>query len=138
MKAGARPALWTGPVVAVGLLLSAGAFYERFDAPRSGREYLFCHASEAVDHLTFTALALVLAAVVASVVGGIVVWRSKPRNAVLPLCCMAVVVALLMAADGVDAHGEGRAAEIAAQGFTEAGCDYTPQVYDATPGWFYW
>jgi len=66
----ARSVVRAEHVVAVGLLLTAVALYERFHALHSGRQYVFCHASDAVDRLTSIALALVLAAGVLSIVGG--------------------------------------------------------------------
>jgi hypothetical protein len=121
-------------VVAFGLPLTAVALYERL---RGGRDYVFCHASPAVNHITMTALCLILAAGVVSVVGAWVV-RHVSRRSATALVFIAVVGALIVAADGVDAHGEREAARIAARGLDERICDYTPQVYDATPGWFFW
>ncbi|MET7903086.1 hypothetical protein ABZS86_17085 [Streptomyces sp. NPDC005355] len=119
------------------LPLTAAALYERL---RGGRHYVFCHASPAVDHLTCTALGPVLAAGVTAVVGACVPqWReAHTRTAAVSLVFLAVIAALIVAADGVDARGEREPARIAAQGFDERSCDYTPQVYSATPGWFFW
>ncbi|MGO4429727.1 hypothetical protein AB4Z54_66040, partial [Streptomyces sp. MCAF7] len=109
--------------------------YERL---RGGRRYVFCHASSTVDGFTRTALALVAAAGVLTVLGAWTVQAVGPRRVVLPLAFMAAVAVLLVAADGVDARGEREAEKIAAQPFDEESCDYTPQVYDATPGWLFW
>ncbi|MGW3244894.1 hypothetical protein [Streptomyces sp. NPDC001070] len=49
---------------------------------------------------------------------------------------MVAALALVVAADSVDADGEQRAAKMTAE--RESVCDYTPQVYSATPGWFSW
>lgn len=127
-----------GHVALFGLLLTAGALFERLSALRGGRQYVFCHASEAVDRLTYTALGLVLSAGAISTLSAIALWWNKPRSTLLHLACMTTVVALLIAADGVDARGESRAATIAAQRPVGDKCDYIPQDYTATPGWFYW
>ncbi|MFF3405316.1 hypothetical protein ACFYW8_03695 [Streptomyces sp. NPDC002742] len=133
-----RPVPRAGHVAAFGLLLTAGALFERVNAWSSGRQYVFCHASEAVDRLTYTALGLVLSAGALSTLGAIALWWNRTRSTRLHLACMIAVVAVLMAADGVDAHGERRAATIAAERPADDKCDYTPQDYTATPGWFYW
>ncbi|MFE2301956.1 hypothetical protein ACFXAW_27655 [Streptomyces sp. NPDC059445] len=125
---------------AVGSVLGAAALFERVRGFRSGRQYVLCHASSAVDHLTIVALALAGGALVAGVVGGvtaIMIDASRP-NPVFLIACMVAALACLVAADTVDAAGERRAARLAAQGFHEGQCDYTPQVYSATPGWFTW
>ncbi|WP_456212124.1 hypothetical protein [Streptomyces sp. LZ34] len=122
-------------VALFGVLLTGIAAYERL---RGSRQYVFCHASSAVDGFTHTALALVAAAGVLTVLGAWAVQAAGPRRAALPLAVMAAVAVLLVAADGVDARGEREATRVAAQPFDEETCDYTPQVYDATPGWLFW
>src|SRR5690242_10001010 len=127
-----------GHVVATGWLLCAAALAERVPRFTSGHRYLLCHASSTLDHLTLTALALVLASGVAALVGAIMMQSKEAHRPALPLVWLGVVVALLAAADGVDAHGEVLARQLSATPFAEGGCDYTPQEYVATPGWFFW
>ncbi|MFB7241517.1 hypothetical protein CW362_36075 [Streptomyces populi] len=127
-------------VFALGSALGATALLERVQGSRSGRQYVLCHASSAVDHLTVVALALAGGAFVAAVVGAVTaVMKDAPRSSPLfPAACMVAALACVVAADTVDAVGEQRAADIAAQGFHENGCDYPARVYSATPGWFTW
>ncbi|WP_371656210.1 MULTISPECIES: hypothetical protein [unclassified Streptomyces] len=134
----AWPRLRAEHVVGVGALLSVAALAERIPRFVPARQYVLCHASPTLDHLTLTALALVLAAGVAAVAGGIMMQSRRTPGRVLPVVWLVVVAALLIAADGVDAHGEALAAKQAATGFTEGRCDYVPQDYTATPGWFFW
>ncbi|MFE4856477.1 hypothetical protein [Streptomyces sp. NPDC056670] len=47
------------------------------------------------------------------------------------------MAALLVAADGVEAHGEAPATQLSATPFTAGACDYVPQDDVATPGWFF-
>ncbi|MET8008922.1 hypothetical protein ABZU86_03665 [Streptomyces sp. NPDC005271] len=135
--AGAGPSLEAHQVAGFGLPLTVAALYERL---RGGRDYVFCHASPAVDRLTYTALGLVVAAGVTAVVGACVTQgrETRPRAGALPLVFLVLIAALIVAADGVDAHGEREAARIAAQRSDGRSCDYTPRVYSATPGWFFW
>ncbi|MEU9192898.1 hypothetical protein [Streptomyces hundungensis] len=130
--------LQAGHVVAIGAFLSAAALVERVPRFASGRRYLLCHTSSTLNHLTLTALALVLAAGVAALAGAIVMQAKDTHGAVLPVVWLVVVVVLVVAADGVDAHGEALAAHLSATPFTEGACDYVPQDYVATPGWFFW
>ncbi|OAR27032.1 hypothetical protein A8W25_01765 [Streptomyces sp. ERV7] len=126
-------------MVGAGALLTAAAFAERVPGLVPARRYLLCHASPDLDRLTLTALGLVLAAGVAAVAGGIMAQsRRTPSRTAVPVVWLVIVAALLVAADGVDAHGEALAARQAATGFTEGACDYIPQDYSATPGWFFW
>ncbi|MFI6471092.1 hypothetical protein ACIBL5_12670 [Streptomyces sp. NPDC050516] len=127
-----------GHVVAIGWVLCAAALAERVPRFVSGHRYLLCHASSALDHLTLTALALVMAAGMAALAGAIMIQAKDSYRSALPVVWLVVVVALLVAADGVDAHGEELAAKLSATPFTEGACDYTPQDYIATPGWFFW
>ncbi|MFI6054918.1 hypothetical protein ACIBCO_33130 [Streptomyces violascens] len=127
-----------GHVVAIGSVLCATALAERVPGFTSGHRYLLCHASSTLDHLTLTALALVLASGVAALAGAIMMQSKESHRPGLPLLWLVVVVALLVAADGVDAHGEVLATQLSATPFTEGACDYTPQDYVATPGWFFW
>ncbi|MEU9098624.1 hypothetical protein [Streptomyces sp. NPDC048361] len=127
-------------LVAAGCLLSSAAFWERWRASRSGRRYVLCHHSAHLDHLTLTALALVAAAVIVSIACAI---AADSRGAVasrrLVAGCLVSVLALVVAADTVDAAGERLAKRAtAAEPFDAARCDYTPQDYAATPGWFTW
>jgi hypothetical protein len=130
-----EPVVRAHHVALFGFLLTGIAAYERL---RGGRQYVFCHASSAADGFTYTALALVAAAGALTVLGAWAVQAAGPRRAALPLAVMAAVAVLLVAADGVDARGEREAARVAAQPFDAGTCDYTPQVYDATPGWLFW
>ncbi|MFD7339448.1 hypothetical protein ACFV98_26070 [Streptomyces violascens] len=125
-------------VVAIGWVLCAAALAERVPRFTSGHRYLLCHASSTLDHLTLTALALVAAAAVAALVGAIMMQSKESHRPALPVVWLVVVVALLVAADGVDAHGEALATQLSATPFTESACDYAPQDYVATPGWFFW
>ncbi|MFD9635412.1 hypothetical protein [Streptomyces violascens] len=127
-----------GHVVAIGWVLCAAALAERVPRFASGRRYLLCHASSTLDHLTLTALALVTAAGVAALVGAIMMQSKESHRPVLPVVWLVVVVVLLVAADGVDAHGEALATQLSATPFTEGACDYAPKDYVATPGWFFW
>ncbi|MFG3280795.1 hypothetical protein [Streptomyces sp. NPDC048111] len=124
-------------VVAIGWLLCAAAFAERVPVLFSGHRHLLCHASSHLDRLTLTALGLVLAAAVAALAGAVVMQGKGQGVAAVPVVCLVVVVALLIAADGVDAHGEALARQLSATPFTAGACDYVPQDYVATPGWFW-
>lgn len=141
-QSGRRGSAWRRPgaehVVGAGALLSALALVERVPRLVPAHEYLLCHGSPALDRLTLTALGLVLAAAVAAVAGGITMQSRRLSHPVLPVVWLAVVAALLVAADGVDAHGEALAARQSTTGFAAGGCDYVPQDYSATPGWFFW
>ncbi|MEU4350245.1 hypothetical protein [Streptomyces sp. NPDC023838] len=133
---------WPGPraehVVGMGALLSAAALVERVPRFVPAHHYILCHASPALDRLTLTALALVLTAGIAAVAGGIVMQSRRTPHPALPVVWLVIVAVLLITADGVDAHGEALAAKQAATGFAEGACDYIPQDYGATPGWFFW
>ncbi|MGP9022832.1 hypothetical protein ACT1U9_31065 [Streptomyces sp. BR1] len=133
-----RDGLKAEHVVGLGALLSGAALFERVPRFVSGREYVLCHASPTLDHLTLTALALVVTAGVAAVAGGIMIQSQRSPRAAVPVIWLVTVVALLVAADRVDAHGAALAARKAATAFTEGACDYAPQDYVATPGWFSW
>ncbi|MCX5384345.1 hypothetical protein [Streptomyces sp. NBC_00083] len=127
-------------LVAVGALLGAVAFWERWEASRSGRRYVLCHHSARLDHLTLTALGLIGSALIVSVACAV---AADSRGAVasrrLAAGCFVAVLALVVAADTVDAAGERLAGRLsAAEPFEAAVCDYTPQDYAATPGWFTW
>ncbi|WP_369373793.1 hypothetical protein [Streptomyces sp. cg36] len=125
-------------LVAVGGSLCALAVLERVPAVVSGRRYLLCHASSTLDHLTLVAFGLVLAAGIAALAGAVMMQSGRRPGAALPVVWLVAVVALLVAADRVDAHGEALAARGAATGFSATACDYLPQDYSATPGWFSW
>ncbi|MER5641569.1 hypothetical protein ABT095_32085 [Kitasatospora sp. NPDC002227] len=84
------------------------------------------------------ALLLVLMACISAVVGGLALVWFEPRTAVPAVACLVAVVMLLVAADGVDAHGERQAQKVAAQGRAESTCDYALPIYTVTPGWFWW
>ncbi|MFF3564014.1 hypothetical protein ACFYXS_28600 [Streptomyces sp. NPDC002574] len=96
-------------VFAFGSALGSVALFERVRGFRSGRRYLLCHPSPALDHLTLVALAL-LAGVFLTAVAG-------ERRA---------------AGDGRRATG------MTAERLGGTVCDCTPQVHSATPGWFSW
>ncbi|KKZ72778.1 hypothetical protein VO63_16740 [Streptomyces showdoensis] len=122
-------------VCAAGLVLLA--LLERVQGFRSGRQYVLCHAAPVLDHRTLLALALVAAAFLAGVVGAAAAaLRGRPVRPGLLVLCMVAALAFVVAADRVDDGGERRAAELAAGPFDEKSCDYAPQVYSATPGWF--
>lgn len=141
-RGGRRGTGWPRPraehVVGAGALLTVAALAERVPRVVSARRYVLCHASSTLDRLTLTALGLVLAAGVAAVAGGIMMQSRRVPGRALPAVWLVIVAALLVAADGVDAHGEALAAQQAATGFAEGACDYIPQEYSATPGWFFW
>ncbi|WP_329403442.1 hypothetical protein [Streptomyces melanogenes] len=134
----AWPRLRAEHVVGGGAVLGVAALVERVPRLVPARRYILCHASPTLDHLTLTALGLVLAAGVAAVAGGVMMQSRRAPGRALPVVWLVIVAALLIAADGVDAHGEALAAKQAATGFTEGACDYVPQDYTATPGWFFW
>jgi hypothetical protein len=121
----------------VGWTLGAAALFERFQAFRSGREYVLCHAAPVLNDFTYAALALVGAAFLVASIGTATAADGTPRTAYLVVCLLAVL-AFLVAADRVDAHGAQRAAKLAAMKSDERTCDYTPQIYTVTPGWFSW
>ncbi|WP_281154655.1 hypothetical protein [Streptomyces sp. HYC2] len=126
-------------VFAFGSALGLAALYERVQVFRSGRQYVLCHQSPVLNHITLVALALVAGAFLTAVVGAATATvRSKPSRPPFLIACMVAALALVVAADRVDAGGEQRAAKMAAEPFRENICDYTPQVYSATPGWFSW
>ncbi|MFI8521414.1 hypothetical protein ACIGEZ_26860 [Streptomyces sp. NPDC085481] len=139
VKAGQHAVVRPWHVFAFGSALVLVALFERVQGFRSGRRYVLCHASPALNHLTLVALALVAGAFLAAVVGAATAtMRSKPSRPPFLIACMVAALALVVAADRVDAGGEQRAARLAAEPFSERSCDYTPQVYSATPGWFSW
>jgi hypothetical protein len=125
-------------VLVLGSALGVTALFERLQGFRSGRQYVVCHHSSALDHLTVVALALVGGAFLTAVVGTVTATVINSSRTVFLVACMVSVLALVVAADRVDASGEQRAARMAAQRFSEDTCDYTPQIYTATPGWFSW
>ncbi|MEU0844325.1 hypothetical protein ABZ370_33285 [Streptomyces sp. NPDC005962] len=124
-------------IAAFGFTLSGAALYERL---RGGRVYTLCDESPLLGRLTTAALCLVLAAAVMAVVGAWVTQEKAPRHRAVPWVFVAVIAALVVTADGVDAYGEREAAAIAAHdGFDGVGrCDEATRIYDATPGWFFW
>ena len=128
-----RAAVQPHHIVAFGLTLSGAALYERL---RGGRAYALCDEPPLLGHLTTAALCLVLAAVV----GAWVTQEKAPRHRAVPWAFLAVIAALIVTADGIDAHGEREAAAIAAQeaSGSAGGCEEATQIYVATPGWFFW
>lgn len=126
-------------VLAFGSALGSAALVERVHGFRSGRQYVLCHGAPTLNHLTLAALALVAGAFLTAVAGAAaaILGSEAPRRPFL-IACMVVALALVVAADRVDAVGEQRAANLAAGRPGENDCDYTPQVYSATPGWFSW
>ena len=121
-------------IAAFGFTLSGVALYERM---RGGRVYVLCEESPLLGRLTTVALCMVLAAAVMAVVGAWVVQEKAPCGRAVPWVFLAVIVALLVAADGVDAYGEREAAVVAVH--DGAGrCGEAMQFYKATPGWFFW
>ncbi|MFG3345715.1 hypothetical protein ACGF1Z_11720 [Streptomyces sp. NPDC048018] len=139
VKADQIPAVRPWHAFAVGSALALVALCERVQGFRSGHQYVLCHASPALDRLTLTALALVAGALLAAVVGAATATlRGKPSRPAFLIICMLAALAFVITADGVDAHGERQAAALAAAPFSEISCDYAPQVYTATPGWFTW
>ncbi|MFC8505239.1 hypothetical protein ACFU3J_03865 [Streptomyces sp. NPDC057411] len=126
-------------VFAFGSVLVAVALFERVWGFRSGRQYVLCHASAALDHGTFLALGLVAGAFGVACAGAAAgSLGGRPARPLFLLVCMLAVLGLVVAADRVDAGGERRAAELASAPLDERSCDYAPQVYSATPGWFSW
>ncbi|TXS32761.1 hypothetical protein EAO71_04275 [Streptomyces sp. ms191] len=126
-------------VFAFGSVLASIALFERVYGLRSGRQYVLCHQSPALNHLTLVALALVAGAFLTAVVGAATgIMRSRPSPSPFLVACMVAALAFVVAADRVDAAGERRAARLTAAAFAGGSCDYTPQVYSATPGWFSW
>ncbi|MEV7281913.1 hypothetical protein [Streptomyces sp. NPDC093111] len=85
------------------------------------------------------ALALVAGALLVGVGGAAAgVLRGKGSRPAFLVACMVAALAFVVAADRVDAGAERRAVALAAEPFSEGACDYAPQVYSATPGWFSW
>ncbi|MFE7244786.1 hypothetical protein [Streptomyces sp. NPDC057580] len=137
IKAGQHASVRPWHVFVFGSALGLVALFERVQGFRSGRQYVLCHESPALNHLTLVALALVAGAFLAAVVGAATATvRSKLSRPPFLIACMVAALALVVAADRVDADGEQRAAKMTAE--RESACDYTPQVYSATPGWFSW
>ncbi|MFJ4514661.1 hypothetical protein [Streptomyces sp. NPDC088816] len=127
-------------VFGLGWLLGLASLIERVPLIGHGREYGLCHPVPALDPFTSTALTLIGGAFLASTLGAVMVARTRRPRRVLPVACLLIVSALLIAADRVDAHGERVAAE-AERAYASTPldqCDYTPEVYTATPGWFSW
>ena len=134
-----RAAVRPWHVFAFGSVLASIALFERVHGLRSGRQYVLCHQSPALNHLTLVALALVAGAFLMAVVGAATAtMRSTPSRSPFLIACMVAALAFVVAADRVDAGGEERAAQLTAEAVGENSCDYTPQVYSATPGWFSW
>lgn len=124
-------------IAAFGLTLSGAALYERL---RGGRAYALCDEPPLLGRLTTAALCLVLAAAVMAVVGAWGTQEKAPRHRAVPWVFIAAIAALIVTADGIDAHGEREAAAIAAQEDpgSVGGCEEAAQIYVATPGWFFW
>ncbi|MFI8827794.1 hypothetical protein [Streptomyces sp. NPDC053431] len=134
-----RAAVRPWHVFVFGSSLGLIALFERVQGFRSGRQYVLCHESPALNHLTFAAVALVGGAFLVAVVGAATsAVRGRPSRRPFLVACMVAALALVVAADRVDAGGEQRAAKMTAERFSERACDYTPQVYSVTPGWFSW
>ncbi|MFF3883617.1 hypothetical protein [Streptomyces sp. NPDC001914] len=126
-------------VFVFGSALGMAALYERVQGYRSGRQYVLCHQSPVLNHITLIALSLIAGVFLTAVVGaGTAIVMSRPSRPPFLIACMLAALALVVAADRVDAGGEQRASKTAAEPFKENTCDYTPQVYSATPGWFSW
>ncbi|MFI8763479.1 hypothetical protein ACIGN6_00895 [Streptomyces sp. NPDC053792] len=139
IKADQHAAMQPWHAMTFGSALGLVALFERVQGFRSGRQYVLCHESPDLNHLTLVALVLVAGAFLAAVVGAATAtMRSKPSRPPFLIACMVAALALVVAADTVDASGERLAATMAAEPFNERTCDYTPQVYSATPGWFSW
>ncbi|MFI0774683.1 hypothetical protein [Streptomyces sp. NPDC021212] len=135
---GAGSAVWTVQphhIAAFGFTLSGAALYERMSGRR---RYVLCDESPLLDRLTTVALCLVLAAAAMAVVGAWMVQEKAPRHRAVPWVFLAVIAALIVTADGIDAYGEREAAAIAAQADSVGGCEEAAQIYVATPGWFFW
>lgn len=133
VRAAVRP--WH--VFAVGVVLGAGALFERVWGFQGGRQYVLCHASAALDHRTFVALALVAGAFLVGCVGAAAeTVRGKASRPAFLVACMVGALVFVVAADRVDAGGEVRAVAMAGDDHGAGACDYVPQVYSATPGWF--
>ena len=127
-------------LVAVGWTLGVVAIWERLQTHWGARSYVLCRHSARLDHLTLTALGLIGAAMLVSLAGAIAADRDgATASGRLIAGCLVAVLGLVVAADTVDAAGERLAGRLmAAQPFEENACDYTPQHYSATPGWFTW
>ncbi|OIJ69148.1 hypothetical protein [Streptomyces mangrovisoli] len=139
IKAGQHAGVRPWHAFACGSMLGLAALYERVRGLRDGRQYVLCHSSSTLDHVTVVALVLVAGAFLAAVVGGVTaVMREKPSPPAFLVACMVAALAFVVAADRVDAGGERRAAQLASAPFDEALCDYPAPVYSATPGWFSW
>ncbi|MFI0814871.1 hypothetical protein ACH4TX_05905 [Streptomyces sp. NPDC021098] len=121
-------------LAAFGFALSGAGLYERLGG---GRVYALCDESPLLDRLTTVALCLVLAAAVTTVVGAWVTQEKAPGHRAVPWVFVAVIAALIVAADGVDTYGEREAAAIAAHDDV-ARCGEAVRIYEATPGWFFW
>ncbi|RNF86630.1 hypothetical protein [Streptomyces botrytidirepellens] len=132
-----RAAVQPHHIVAFGLTLSSAALCERL---LGGRAYALCDEPPLLGDLTTAALCLVLAAAVTAVVGAWVTQEKAPHHRAVPWVFLAVVAALIVTADGIDAYGEREAAAIAAQEGSDGvgGCEEAVQIYVATPGWFFW
>ncbi|MEV8624850.1 hypothetical protein [Streptomyces sp. NBC_01268] len=136
---GRRAAVRPWHVFAFGSVLAVGALVERVQGFRAGRQYVLCHASATLDHLTLLALGLVAGALLVGIVGAAAeTVRGKASRPAFLVACMVAALAFVVAADRVDAGAEERAVRMAGEPFTEGACDYAPQVYSATPGWFSW
>ncbi|MFG2720177.1 hypothetical protein ACGFW5_18065 [Streptomyces sp. NPDC048416] len=126
--------------VAAGCVLGALALWERWQASQGGRRYVLCHHSARLDHLTLIALVLIAVALVVSLAGAIAAdSRRAGASGKLVAGCLVAVLALVVAADTVDTAGERLAGRLTtAEPFEPSTCDYAPQDYSATPGWFTW
>ncbi|MFE1416117.1 hypothetical protein ACFW6F_35770 [Streptomyces sp. NPDC058746] len=121
-------------VAVLGGALVLGALVERTD----GRLYVFCHTHPEIDRVTWTALALIAGALVASLVGALVLARTRPRTVLPGAACLAAVLLMLSGADATDAYGEELARAAAATGRPDGGsCEYVVPTYTATPGAFF-
>ncbi|MFB7458444.1 MULTISPECIES: hypothetical protein [unclassified Streptomyces] len=137
-----KPGFSVHPLLVFGLgwLLGLASLVERVPLIGHGRQYGLCHPVPSLGPFTGTALVLIGGAFLASSFGAVMVARTSPPRRVFPIACLLIVSALLTAADRVDVHGERVAAEaVRAYASVPADqCDYTPDVYTATPGWFSW
>ncbi|MFD4606835.1 hypothetical protein [Streptomyces sp. NPDC058440] len=127
-------------VFGLGWLLGLASLVERVPLIGHGRQYGLCHPVPALDPFTSTAILLIGGAFLASSFGAVMVARTRRPHRVIPVACLLIVSTLLIAADRVDFHGERVAAEAmrAYASVPADQCDYTPDVYTATPGWFSW
>lgn len=121
-------------VAGIGIALVTVALLKRTE----GKLYVFCQQHPEIDRVTWTSLALILGALVATVTSAVTLARLRPRTILPAVTSLAAVLLTLIGADAIDAYGEHLAQAAAAPGRPDDGnCAYVVPTYNATPGSYF-